>query len=186
VSDRASGGHLRKFRVVARREFLERVRSKWFLVATLAGPVFFGSVIILPLILTGSARPSSDMSRIVVLDATGTDLGARIARTLRGGPQDDTLRAIVRVVSPAGLAAAENAATHEVMQHERIGYLALDSGTLDGEEVHYAGRNTAARSDLDFLTSVVRQNLLAQRLERAGIAPAQVTALTRLHTTISA
>src|SRR6202030_766942 len=102
----------------------------WFIVATIVGPLFFGSIIIVPLILTGQARPSVEVTHILVLDATGTDLGERVARVLRGGPQGDTLRATVRVVSPSGLPAAEETATHEVMRHERIGYLVVDSATL--------------------------------------------------------
>ena len=38
----------RKLAAVVKREFLERVRTRWFLVSTLLGPVFFAAITILP------------------------------------------------------------------------------------------------------------------------------------------
>jgi ABC-2 type transport system permease protein len=176
---------VRKFWAVARREYTERIRSRWFLFATLAGPVFFGLIIIVPLVLMGQARPSVEVSNILVLDATGTDLGSRVTNYLRLSAQD-TMRAAVREVTPAELAAAEDSATHEVMRHQRIGYLVLDTNALTGGEVQYAGRNASALGDIDLLTQIVRQSILAQRLEREGLAPSRITALTALQTRVTA
>ena len=177
---------MRKFWAVARREYLERIRSRWFVFATVAGPLFFGLIIIVPLVLAGQARPSIEMSHILVLDATGTDLGHRVASVLRLGPQGDTMRAVVRVVTSAELPAAEQTATQEVVHHQRIGYLVLDSAALSGGEVVYAGRNASAIGDIDLLTQIVRQSILAQRLEREGLAPSRIAAVTALQVRVTA
>jgi ABC-2 type transport system permease protein len=177
---------VRKFWAIARREYLERIRSRWFVFATVAGPLFFGLIIIVPLVLMGQARPSIDVSHILVLDATGTDLGHRVASILRLGPQGDTMRAVVRAVTPTELPAAEDSATREVMHHQRIGYLVLDSTALTGGEVVYAGRNASAIGDIDLLTQIVRQSVLAQRLEREGLAPSRIAALTALQIRVTA
>ena len=177
---------MRKFWAVARREYLERVRSRWFLFATVAGPLFFGLIIIVPLVLVGQARPSVEVAHILVLDATGTDLGRRVANFLRLGSQGDTMRAVVRVVTASDLAAAEDSATREVMHHQRIGYLVLDSAALMGGEVQYAGRNASAIGDIDLLTQIVRQSILAQRLEREGLAPSRIAAVTALQVRVTA
>jgi ABC-2 type transport system permease protein len=118
-----------------------------------------------------------------VLDATGTDLGTRVAAVLRGGPQDDTLRAIVRAVSASEMPAAESAATREVVRHERAGYLVLDATTLMGANARYAGRNTS-RPNIEFLTDAVHKSLLAQRLERAGLAPQLAKDLSAIRTSV--
>jgi ABC-2 type transport system permease protein len=175
-----------KFWAVARREYLERIRSRWFIFATIVGPLFFGAIVIVPVILTGQARPSVEVSHILILDATGTDLGQRIARFLRFGLQGDTLRAAVRTVSTAELAGAMDSATHEVMHHQRIGYLVLDSTALGGGEVHYAGRNASSIGDIDLLTHIVRQSVLTQRLERAGLSDSQTEALAGLDSKVTA
>lgn len=177
---------MRKFWAVARREYLERIRSRWFLFATVAGPLFFGLIIIVPLVLMGQARPSVEVAHILVLDATGTDLGRRVANFLRLGSQGDTMRAVVRVVAPGELLAAEDSATREVMHHQRIGYLVLDSAALTGGEVQYAGRNASAIGDIDLLTQIVRQSILAQRLEREGLPPSRIAAVTALQVRVTA
>ncbi len=177
---------MKKFWAIARREYTERIRSRWFFFATIAGPLFFGLIIIVPLVLTNQARASADVSHILVIDATGTDLGHRVASVLRLGPQGDTLRAVVRVVDPRDLPAAEDSATREVMHHQRIGYLVLDSSALAGGEVFYAGRNASAIGDIDLLTQIVRRAILAQRLEREGLSPARSQQLTSLQTRVIA
>ena len=54
--------------VVFKREYLERVRSKWFVIATLLGPVFLAVVMVLPIgygdgQLRRSARLDLDLGR---------------------------------------------------------------------------------------------------------------------------
>jgi len=41
-----------KLWVVIKREYLERVRSKWFIFTTIFGPVFFAAITILPSYMT--------------------------------------------------------------------------------------------------------------------------------------
>src|SRR3954470_23325337 len=74
---------MRKLAVVFQREYFERVRSKWFLIGTLLGPVFFGLVTIAPTYISMKQGPSKDITHIEILDATGAGLGQRVARSLR-------------------------------------------------------------------------------------------------------
>ena len=71
------------------------------------------------------------------------------------------------------------------MHHQRIGYLVLDSAALMGGEVQYAGRNASAIGDIDLLTQIVRQSILAQRLEREGLAPSRIAAVTALQVRVT-
>ena len=41
-----------KILAVFKREYLERVRSKWFVVATLLGPVLLAAITVLPIALS--------------------------------------------------------------------------------------------------------------------------------------
>src|SRR6187397_3060384 len=72
-----------KLWVVFRREYLERVRSKWFLLGTLLGPVFFLLVAAAPRLIGGDEKGARDVAHIEVIDATGAGLGARVVATLR-------------------------------------------------------------------------------------------------------
>jgi ABC-2 type transport system permease protein len=177
---------VRKFWAVFRREYLERVRSRWFIVATVAGPLFFGSIILIPIILTARAKASPEAAHILVLDATASDVGTQVARVLQGGPSGDSLAATVRQVTETGLAAAESAAVVEVIAHRWTGYLAIDSLALKGADVSYAGRNASSISDMEMLTTVVRQSIVAHRLEQVGVDPMRIAQLTGVATKVNA
>ena len=163
--------------VVAKREYLERVRGKWFVIATIFAPLFFGAIMIVPAVLGARTTASADVADVAILDATGTDVGRRLGDRLRG-PTGDTTLARVMPVAPAGLAAAESTATRAVAARELQGYFVLDSATLAGLSARYAGRNVSSVSDLEELRTAVRNTVLAYRLERSGIEPAQVRSLT--------
>src|SRR5213082_4109211 len=69
---------MRKIWAIVRREFLERVRTRWFWVGALLGPVLFGVVFF----LSGQLGRGGGLKRIAVVDATATQVGARIAEQL--------------------------------------------------------------------------------------------------------
>ena len=163
--------------VVFKREYLERVRSKWFILATILGPVVMGLIIIVPNVLASRTKSSAQLSDVVIIDATGGDLGARVAKSL--ALTTPTARAPrVRAVKAEQVAAAEVRATTEVMQRDAIGYMVLDSNTMGGKEMRYAGRNATALVDIGSIERIVRQSLLTMRLEREGIDAQRVALLT--------
>ncbi|HVV86957.1 MAG TPA: ABC transporter permease [Kofleriaceae bacterium] len=64
--------------VIARREFLERIRTPWFIVVTLLGPIMMIGLMVLPVVLATSLDASA---RIQIVDASGK-LGPAIAYEL--------------------------------------------------------------------------------------------------------
>src|SRR5207244_4349047 len=103
----------------------------WFLIATFLGPVVLGALMIVPAWLSMRSVPSADVANITILDATGTDLGKRVAAKL-AGPLGDSATARVQPVAPSALAAAESSATADAIAKRTRGYLVLDSLTLSG------------------------------------------------------
>ncbi len=163
--------------VVFKREYLERVRSRWFIVATVLGPLFMAAIIIVPNVLAARTKSSSSLANVLVLDATGTDLGNRVAKALdkvdSAGP-----RPRVETVLPAQLQAATDSATQLVMHHDVLGYLVLDDSAIAGAGARYAGRNASSLTDISTLRNSVQRTVLDMRLERAGINPDSVAKLT--------
>ena len=122
-------------------------------------------------------KPPSSVSDVVIIDATGTGMGARVAQGLRERFPDGPTPA-VRNVDAASVPRESDRATLEVQHKERRGYLVLDSATVAGRAAQYAGRNASSLGDVEIITSVVRQQVLAQRLQADGLDPARVNALT--------
>jgi ABC-2 type transport system permease protein len=161
---------------IIRREFTERVRSRWFVIGTLFGPVLLAVLMFLPAWLATRSRPSDEVARIVILDASGSALGSRLVATLTRG----AIAPVVREIEPAALTAAESTATREVIQKTFTGYLVIDALTLAGERARYAGRNASTVADMRTIEGAVTQAVLSRRFEDAGLDAARVRALSQV------
>jgi ABC-2 type transport system permease protein len=161
----------RKLWAVIRREYLERVQSKWFVIATLFGPVFFGGVMLIPPLLADRDKGAGDGARIVVVDATGAGLGARVATSLAGGAMGTDTPPRVITATGGEVAAAESLATRLVVADSVRGYLVLDSATLAAGAARYAGGNTTALFDMQRLERSVQRALVMWRIEQGGVDP---------------
>jgi ABC-2 type transport system permease protein len=175
-----------KLWIVFAREYLERVRTRWFVIATVFGPVLFGVMFFLPPWLAARSKASADLARITVLDATGVALGKRVAAELNGGIAGDTARTVVRAIAPERLADAESTAAREVLAKSARGYLVLDSATLAGRSARYVGVNATAMADMQEMRRIVRDQVIGLRLERAGLDPVQSAAITNLRVALDA
>lgn len=160
-----------KLLAVVRREYLERVRSRWFLIATLFGPVFFGALMVLPAVMASRDKGSADANNIIVLDATGAGLGERVAARLAGGLGGGASPQVEVVPDAGALVAAESLATQAVVAERSRGYLVLDEATMAGRSARYAGSNTTAIFDMQRLERAVQREVLAQRLASSGVDP---------------
>jgi ABC-2 type transport system permease protein len=176
-----------KLLAVIRREYLERVRSKWFVIATLFGPVLFGALMFLPALIASRDKGDADASNIEIIDATGVGLGARLATQMTGGISGASTGKAprVRVVTPDAIAPAESLATQAVMREEAKGYLVLDSATVAVGKARYAGSNTTALFDMQRIERAVQRQVLDLRLESSGIDPELGRQLTTLNANVS-
>jgi ABC-2 type transport system permease protein len=175
-----------KLLAVIKREYMERVRSKWFLVATFLGPVVLGALIVVPAWLSVRSMGSSDVTHITILDGTGAGLGTRVAGVLGGGAMGDTAAARVIPITAATRADAESTATRAVVAKTIQGYLVVDSATLAGVRATYAGRNASTLPDVERIERAVQQAVVAQRLEGMGVAPGRVDEITKARPKVTA
>jgi ABC-2 type transport system permease protein len=178
----------RKLLAVIRREYLERVRSKWFLISTLFGPVLFGALMFGPGLLMNRDRSGNGAEAILVLDATGQDLGTRVATALSGGIGGASASSprVLAVTSGPALAEAESLATRAVVGDTVKGYLVLDAGTLASGKARYAGSNTTALFAMQRLDRAVQRELLAWKVEQSGVDPEVGRQLAATNVTIEA
>ncbi len=167
-----------KLWAIIKREYVERVRTRWFIIATVFGPVFFGSLIIIPAYLASRGKASTEFTNAIILDATKAGIGQKVADAMSFGRLPGSAAPNVRVVAPSELTQAESTSTHLVMNKQASGYLVLTDQTLKGEELHYAGRNATSITDMERLRSTVKETLLAERLVGEGVRPERLKELT--------
>jgi ABC-2 type transport system permease protein len=175
-----------KLIAVAKREYMERVRSRWFILGTLAVPALAVAALAIPMYMA-SRGASSSLRHMTVIDATGTGMGDRVAKALMadsslGAGKNDSVVTRVINVDAAQVPAQERAATAEVeLPKHIVGYLVLTDSTLAGKSARYAGRNASSIADMEKLESVVRQASMIVRLERQGVRSDIVSDLASSH-----
>ena len=175
-----------KLFAVIRREYLERVQTRAFLIGSLLGPVFIAGVLFVPALLTLRNLRADASASLIVIDATGAGLGDRVKAALT--PTTPTRTPVgqtdVRVTPPNEIAAAESLATKEVVSKAFDGYVVLDDKTLRGERARYAGRKATAVGDMRRLETAIRNSTLAERLEHANLSASFVDSLTKSRVTL--
>lgn len=159
---------MHKLFVVIRREFLERVRTKWFLIGTVLGPVFMGMVIVLPIIM--AERGGSDRT-IIVLDASADDFGGRLTEALQQLPRLSVTR---RPVPLAELEVRAEELAAEVGTTALDGFLMVTDNTVEDGRAEYRGANVSSMSDMRTMQATLRGMVFAERLRREGVEPAIV------------
>ena len=156
--------------VVIRREFLARVRTRWFIVATALGPLMMAAMILLPLLM---ATKGGGQRTIVVLDASGSPFGERITQTLNEPnlPVDAT-----RIeVAASDLVRTADSLAPVVGDTELDGFLILTDETVSRGVGEYRGANASSPIDMEILQRVFGEAVLVERLRLVGVDPELVS-----------
>lgn len=149
--------------VVARREFIERVRTGWFIFATLIGPVFMIGVMVLPVYL--AMQTATKGFEFAVVDRSGRDVGKVLAAIT---PELEGPMTRVELVPPATPEADLRA---RIERGEIDGYLILPEDVMTGGGAIYVGENASAvRLDdrLEALATRAVQQIRARDIGLAG------------------
>ncbi|HUL77554.1 MAG TPA: hypothetical protein VL691_09855, partial [Vicinamibacteria bacterium] len=148
-----------KLWAVVRREYLERVRTKGFVIATLLGPLLMAALMIVPLLV---ARSSSKLLQVAVLDETGA-LQAGVEGALRAARFGDRLRFDVKAGGGEPFEARQASLKQAVLDGTIDGYLHLPKDALAGGTASYYGRNVSNRMDLGLIERSTGEVLVARR-----------------------
>jgi ABC-2 type transport system permease protein len=157
---------VRKIAAVVRREFVERVRTKWFIISTVLGPIFLIGITILPAVLATKGGGG----RVAVVDEGSGAFAGRLLAQLGAGS-----RFSVSVVpETAGGQGIVDSLTREVQAKRLDGFLVVSPAAIESGKFEYRGRNVASIRDMQTLQTSLRQAVTIERLTRRGIDPAVV------------
>lgn len=197
------GYRLGNVRVVAKREYLQRIKGKGFWIATLLLPLFLLAATILPSVFL--AR-SEARQKIVVVDRTGGAVARELAAEKQTKEAERAARAPAVPTRP-GAASAEGAMAEAEARNVRFDFLveppagdpkaqraALDRRVttkaidawlwIDQDALATNKAEYHARSVSNFLTQEVLKDDLSGairkvRLRQAGLDPERISALTK-------
>jgi ABC-2 type transport system permease protein len=155
---------LRDTLVIARRELLERVKSKWFVVMTLIGPLGMIAMIVIPALI---ASGSTEGTKVEIVDR-----GGALAR-----PLADALEAERWIVAIAPPATPDAALEEKIRQGQINGYISIDRDALAGGPIVYRGDNASSQAVQGVLRQRVTKVVLEQRMAQAHLTPEQLAIL---------
>jgi ABC-2 type transport system permease protein len=156
--------------VVARREYSIRVRSWWFIVVTLLGPLGLGSLILIPTYV--SARGAQQVVRIQVLDSSGHGIG-ELAVDAMAGLQPQIRAELIAADTPEATLMAR------LRDGQVEGFLLVNPGVLLHGLVWYRGVNATNLGFLDELKQVVQSAVWRRRWLDAELPPDRYDSLHR-------
>ncbi|HYH80007.1 MAG TPA: ABC transporter permease [Longimicrobium sp.] len=163
---------------VFRREFLERVQSKSFLLGTLLFPVFMAAMWIIP----ARVGAGGGTRHLVVVDQAPAGVGATLVQVLTApqpGPVDKeaVTFTVERVAAP--LEQVKAGLIRRVQQKEIDGYLYLPPDVVQTSKAEYRARNVANFAVLSAVQRATTQSVQAARLQAAGLDASRVAALVK-------
>jgi ABC-2 type transport system permease protein len=153
---------------IIRREFIERVRQRWFWVMALLGPVFFGAVFLLPSLLMGK----SSLKHIAIVDSSRGGLGAAVVMQL------DT--AHIRAVQVAPGPGVPDSLMRAVGAKTLDGFLLIGDELADSGKAEYRASNVSSFVTIGELQNALQRVASGVRLQREGVDPAAI-ARARIH-----
>lgn len=174
---------MNKVLAVIRREFIERVRTRAFIIGTLIVPLMtFGFAYLPQLLLKRDTRPRS----VVLLDGASGSAGDSVEAALRRVTLGDGAMArprynLVRLRAPAGIEALRDSLIQRVGvetpgQAALDGILILTDEGVEQGRLTYFGTNVASMSDMRSLRRAVTPVVRGARLARRGADSAMIAA----------
>jgi ABC-2 type transport system permease protein len=158
--------------VIARRELLERVRTWWFIVVTLLGPVAMIGLIVVPAVL--AAKSGREGVRVVVVDEAAPE--AKVAESLHAEMLSYGWRA---ELVPHGTPEAE--LLEKIRVDEIDGFLTIPDAAAGDSEIPvvitYQGDNATNQAVIFLMQRMVNSAVLSARAERLGLSGEQIRQL---------
>jgi ABC-2 type transport system permease protein len=161
---------------VVRREYLERVRTKAFVIGTLLGPVLMAGLMIGPALL--ASKQLGKPLKLAVLDASGA-LGSLVEAEVARREISGLKRFEVQPSGEGPLEARRARLSQAVVAGTLDGFVLLPADALQSATAEYFGKNVANRIDLRELEKAVEDAFVAERLRGAGLDPERIRTLTR-------
>ena len=160
---------------VVRREYVERIRSRAFWVATLVIPVLF--LLYMGIQISYSRRTGGER-RLVVVDMTGTlyaplvqELAETEARQKKEGQSRGPHWTLEERSATGSLDATKEALRKEVLAKKINGYLVLEPAKLEKQEVEYYSTTVSDYIALTQLQSAIGRIWMRQKMAARGLPP---------------
>ena len=167
---------------VARWEYIEKVRSKAFLISLVLMPAIMVAFGVVPGLL--ATRADTDTKIIGIIDLSG-EITAPLSTilteryTLADGKPNYLIRAITARQDELSMARAREEANGLVSGDQIEGYLIIEPSVESDSTIEYRSKNVGNFRIFERLTTVIREIIVEKKLRAHGVDPVLVKELTR-------
>jgi ABC-2 type transport system permease protein len=179
---------MRNVWTLIQREYLERVRTRSFVIFTLLMPAAMAGIVIVP---TKIAEMNTGGERRLVIVANDPKLGAAVAQELTGGkstsssdePGEQQSQAFGKPVTYAIAVVSDTSDAErdrlnkEVMDGKITGFLWLTSAALASHQVLFSTKEAADFGQSSDLRNAVRAAVTKEHLQQKGMNDTEISAL---------
>ena len=158
---------MHKVWAVIRREFVERVRTKWFWVSAILGPVLFAGIIVYQIVqsMGGAVRD------VAVVDNTSDKLGKQVVEALEAS---GSFRATLVPVGPGVINSLVIDSLSNLVESKRLnGFLIIRDDLVQTGRAEYQASNLGMQT-IETLQRTLGKLVVKVRLEQKGVNPVVV------------
>ncbi|MBD3413013.1 MAG: hypothetical protein GF421_01105 [Candidatus Aminicenantes bacterium] len=162
-----------KILAVIKREYLQIVRTKAFVLGTVLGPVIIGMFIFVPILI--SVMSVGDQERIGVVDASQEiyqDLENRLDFKLKDGRQRYILE---QYKMTADLDQLKARLSQMVLAGDISAYMVIPENIIEGGTVEFASEHVSDFEKISSINKVLNTVIIEKRLKNAGLDPGEVS-----------
>jgi len=172
--------------VVLKREYLERVRTRTFLVLTLLAPAIMTALMILPAKLTTMGEKPNYIVIVASTQSFGELLRQQLLSELTVSDDDESEEAATKqkpedqytIVIDTTTTESERASLRDKIDTHTIdGFIWLTDDALAGHKVTWTGREVAGSREKAWLGDAVNHIVQRQELSKQGLNSSQADAL---------
>ena len=157
-----------KLLIVAKREYLDRVRKRSFVIGTILGPLLMGAMILVPgLLYEHSPESRVDMAVIDLTRSLSDNFAAALDDTLSDGSKMFVLRNVA--ATNDDLEAVKKELSGQVEAGALEGYLVLPENVIERGTATYFGKKVSNIRTLERIDNALNETIVARRLSLQGL-----------------
>jgi ABC-2 type transport system permease protein len=163
---------MKKIWAVIKREYLQIIRTKGFIIGTILGPVIMSLFIVVPVVV--SLISIEQQENIGVIDVSGeifTDLDKRLDNKLKDGSRRYLLSEYKVTGDPNELKEELN---QKVLAKELTSYIFIPADTAEGGVVEYVSEHVSDFEKTRNILNVLNSIVIGRRLQGEGLDPQKI------------
>lgn len=169
---------MRKILSVIKREYLQIVKTKGFIISTVLGPVLMIAFVAVPVIMAVATK--GEKKTIAVADATGQVFAGLDSRLAEYRMADKSRRFVLEEIRAAKSSEdLHPALNRRVLAREISGYILVPENIFEGGAAEFASQHVSDFEENRILNQALTGVIVEKRLTRVGLDPGKIAEFTK-------